>query len=70
MLSSPVVAGAFLQQSALLQTRPPPYSAVGGETTLFGGYDSHLYAVGIVGTYGDNNDNAASSTTVGATVPL
>ena len=37
---------------------------------MFGGYTAHLYAVGIVGTYGHSNDNAASSTTVGAIVPL
>ena len=37
---------------------------------MFGGYTVHLYAVGSVGTYGHSNDNVASSTTVGATVPL
>ena len=47
-----------------------PYNVVGGETALFGGYTAHLCAAGTVGTYGHTNDNAASSTTVGATVPL
>ena len=67
VLSSPVVTAMILQQSALLQARSSPYSADGGETTLFGGYSAHRRAVG---TYGHSDDNAASSTTVGATTPL
>ena len=47
VLSSPVVTGAILQQSALLQARPSLYSAVGGETALFGRYTTHVGAVGI-----------------------
>ena len=63
----PVNTAAILQQSALLWVRSSPYSADGGETTLFGGYTALFYAVG---THGHSNDKAASSTTVGATTPL
>ena len=62
----PMGTTTIMQRAVLLQARPTFYSAVGGETTVFAGYTAHLYAVGIVGTYGHSNDNAASSTTVGA----
>ena len=50
VLSLPVVTGAILQQSALLQARPSLYSAVGGGTALFRRYTTHLGAVGIAVT--------------------
>ena len=79
-----VGTAAIVRHSAVLLTQLSFYSAVdvGTDifsavqalgclpTPLFGGYPAHLRAVGIVGTYGHSNDNAASNTTVGATVPL
>ena len=41
-----------------------------GETALFGRHTVHFSAVRIVCTCGHSSDNAASSTTVDATVPL
>ena len=69
-LPKSVHAAAILQQLALLYARPSPYSADGGETALLGRYTAYLRAFGIVGTYGHSSGNAASSTTVGSTVPL
>ena len=68
-LPFPVNTASTLQQSVLLYAWSSPYSADGGETALFAGYTAHVRTVGFVGTYGQSNDNAASSTTVGATVP-
>ena len=47
VLSSPVVKGAILQQSALVQARPSLYSVVGGGTALSGRFTTHL-GVGVV----------------------
>ena len=66
-LPLPVNTAAIPQQSALLQPRSSPYSADGGETTLFGGYTAHFCAVGIFGTYGHRSEQHYC---VGATVPL
>ena len=49
-LSSPVVTGAILLQSALLQARPSLYSEVGGGIALFGRYTTHLGSVGFAVT--------------------
>ena len=66
-LQLPVNTAVILQQSALLQARWSPYSADGGETTLFGGYTPYLCAVGIVGTYGHSSEQHYC---VGATIPI
>ena len=52
----PMGTATIMQRAALLQARPPPYSAVGGESTLFGGYTTHLCAIGIISTYGHSSE--------------